>query len=180
MAAGIAGCTDYARAGEPVDVRPNRADLRPAQSLALGSDGPAVAGGGRGGCNQRFGQPGIVGTRYGGFFYPGDIYPFASRSLRDPISGAQRGLLDRAVKDKVVPKIFQINTGYEYWSRVASLVHMTPDGVADAKPMPSERLYHVASAPHFSGPFPPESSSEILPGIFRPSSVDTSAALRAL
>ena len=137
-----------------------------------------IGGAGRGGFNHRFGHPGRVGNPYANFFYPGDAFPFTSRPTRD---GERReGLLDRAAATKTLPKIFQLNTGYEYWGRGASLVHMTPDGTKDVAPHDRERLYHLASAPHYSLPFPPDPKAEVAPGLFVGSSVDTSAFQRAL
>ena len=36
------------------------------------------------------------------------------------------------VTEKVVPKIFFSNTSYEYWGRVAALIHVSADGKKDA------------------------------------------------
>ena len=135
-----------------------------------------IGGAGRGGFNHRFGHPGRVGNPYANFFYPGDDPPFTSRAAAE--GGA--GLLDRAGATKTLPRLFQINTGYEYWGRGASLIHMTPDGARDVAPHANERLYHVASAPHYSLPFPPRADAEVSPGLFVGSSVDTSAFQRAL
>jgi len=79
-----------------------------------------------------------------------------------------------------MPKLFQINTGYEYWGRGASLIHMTPDGKKDVAPLENERLYHLASAPHYSLPFPPDPRSEIASGLFIGTRVDTRPHQRAL
>lgn len=137
-----------------------------------------IGGAGRGGFNHRFSHPGRVGNPYENFFYPGDQFPFTSRAIES--DGERAGLLDRVVAQGAMPRIFQINTGYEYWGRGASLIHMTPDGTRDVAPLARERLYHLASAPHYSLPFPPEPRAEIAPGLFLGSSVDTSGAQRAL
>ena len=137
-----------------------------------------IGGAGRGGFNHRFGHPGRVGNPYANFFYPGDAFPFTGRPTRD--GDREAGLYDRAIASGTLPKIFQINTGYEYWGRAASLIHMTPDGTRDVAPVADERLYHVASAPHYSLPFPPDPRSEVAPGLFVGSSVDTRAFQRAL
>jgi hypothetical protein len=139
-----------------------------------------IAGGGRGGFNHRFSHPGRVGNPFQSFFYPGDDFPFTSRPVTGRGAESDTGLLDRAVQSRTLPKIFQINTGYEYWGRVASLVHMTPDGSEDVEPLANERLYHVASAPHFPMPFPPAPETEVEPGVYRGSSIDTSYLGRSL
>ena len=54
-----------------------------------------------------------------------------------------------------MPKIFYVNTAYEYWSRGASLIHTTPDSACDVEPAPSSRAYLAAGLGHFAGEFPP-------------------------
>ena len=152
-----------------------------------------IGGAGRGGLNHRFSHPGRVSNPYANFFYPGDDFPFTGVDLPHPSKThdelpnthdrgdlLRAGLFDRARANSSLPKIFQINTGYEYWGRGASLIHMTPDGTEDVAPHSSERLFHIASAPHYSLPFPPAPQSEVLPGLFLGSSVDTSFITRAL
>lgn len=137
-----------------------------------------IAGAGRGGFNHRFSHPGRVGNPYANFFYPGDEFPFTSREIQN---GAIRdGLLNRAAATTSIPKLFQINTGYEYWGRGASLIHMTPDGKNDVPPHDRERLFHLASVPHYPLPFPPNPRAEVIPGLFVGSSIDTSPIQRAL
>jgi hypothetical protein len=63
--------------------------------------------------------------------------------------------LDKARVEGVIPKIFYINTAYEYWSRGASLIHTTPDGTSDVALPDDVRLYFIAGVSHVTGPFPP-------------------------
>jgi hypothetical protein len=65
-------------------------------------------------------------------------------------------LLDQAVADKVVPRIFFSNTSYEYWGRVASLIHISADGEQDVSISDQVRIYHFTGLQHYSVPFPPE------------------------
>jgi Alpha/beta hydrolase domain len=104
-----------------------------------------VAGAGRGGFNQRFAQPSRDAQPLVPAFYPVDVYPFTDD-----------GLLAKAQGEKVVPKIFYMNTGYEYWSRGGSLIHTTPDGTRDVEPAPTSRIYALVGHGHIGGPFPPE------------------------
>lgn len=104
-----------------------------------------VAGAGRGGFNQRFAQPSRDAQPLVPAFYPVDVFPFTDD-----------GLLAKAVAEKVVPKIFYMNTGYEYWSRGGSLIHTTPDGTRDVDPAPTSRIYALLGHGHIGGPFPPE------------------------
>ena len=115
-----------------------------------------VAGAGRGSFNYRFAQPSRDAQPTSAIFFPTDIFPFTDQPEKDPITGESGGLLDRAVADKVTPRIFFSNTSYEYWGRVASLIHVTADGEHDAQISDNVRIYHFTGLQHFSGPFPPE------------------------
>jgi hypothetical protein len=115
-----------------------------------------VAGAGRGSFNFRFAQPSRDAQPTSSIFFPTDIFPFTDQPERDPITGQQAGLLDRAKAQKVVPKIFFSNTSYEYWGRVASLISISADGSRDVALSPDVRVYHFTGLQHFSVPFPPE------------------------
>jgi hypothetical protein len=71
------------------------------------------------------------------------------------LTGDTGGLLDRAITEKVVPKIFFSNTSYEYWGRACALIHVTADGKHDAPISDNVRIYHFTGLQHFPGPFPP-------------------------
>jgi hypothetical protein len=103
-----------------------------------------VAGAGRGNFNHRFAQPSRDAQPLAPAFYPVDVPPFTDD-----------GLLERARAEKVVPKMFYVNTAYEYWSRGGSLIHTTPDGTRDVPPAPTSRIYFVAGLAHVAGAFPP-------------------------
>lgn len=103
-----------------------------------------VAGAGRGNFNHRFAQPSRDAQPLAPALYPVDVPPFADA-----------GLLARAEQGKVVPKIFYVNTAYEYWSRAASLIHTTEDGTADVEPSENTRVYFVAGLGHVASAFPP-------------------------
>jgi hypothetical protein len=83
-------------------------------------------------------------------------FPFADASVRDPVSGAQEGLLDNARMAGHAPKVFYTNTPVEYWgSRAAALVHTNPAGTADL-PLPENvRVYFLAGTQHLPSRFPP-------------------------
>ncbi len=117
---------------------------------------PHVAGGGRGNFNYRFAQPSRDAQPMNAILYATDLYPFADLPLPDPISGRREGLQDRAAAGHVEPKVFYTNTSYEYWSRAASLIHTSPDGLHDAPLPPGVRVYLYTGLQHFSGPFPPQ------------------------
>jgi hypothetical protein len=115
-----------------------------------------VAGAGRGSFNYRFAQPSRDARPTSSIFFPTDIFPFTDEPETDPVTGITGGLLDQAVADKVVPRIFFSNTSYEYWGRVASLIHISADGEQDVSISDQVRIYHFTGLQHYSVPFPPE------------------------
>jgi hypothetical protein len=115
-----------------------------------------VAGAGRGSFNYRFAQPSRDARPTSSIFFPTDIFPFTDEPETDPVTGITAGLLDQAVAGKVVPKIFFSNTSYEYWGRVASLIHMSADGERDVPISDQVRIYHFTGLQHYSVPFPPQ------------------------
>jgi len=114
-----------------------------------------VAGAGRGNFNHRFAQPSRDAQPLSPSLYPVDVFPFTDEPETDPVTGERGGLLDRARAADVVPKIFYVNTAYEYWSRAASLIHTTPDGTKDVAPAETSRIYFIAGLGHVAGKFPP-------------------------
>ncbi len=114
-----------------------------------------VGGAGRGSFNYRFAQPSRDAQPTSSAFYPTDIFPFTDQPETDPATGAREGLLDRAMAEHVVPRIFFSQTSYEYWGRAAALLHTTVDGRHDLAPGENVRIYHFTGLQHFSGPFPP-------------------------
>jgi hypothetical protein len=102
-----------------------------------------VAGAGRGSFNFRYAQPSRDGCPFLNVFYPTDVFPFVDAAL-----------LERAKAAKVVPKMFLTNGSYEYWGRVASLVHVSADGKSDAALTPDTRVYFEGSANHGPGSLP--------------------------
>jgi len=123
-----------------------------------------VAGAGRGNFNYRFAQPSRDAQPTSSIFFPTDIFPFTDLPETDPETGETAGLLDRAVAEKVVPKIFFSNTSYEYWGRVAALIHVSADGKKDVPVSENVRVYHFAGHQHFPGPFPPAKGQDFLMG----------------
>lgn len=139
-----------------------------------------VAGAGRGDFNYRFAQPSRDAQPTSSVFFPTDIFPFTDLPEADPAvvgSKVKGGLLDRETAERALPKIFFSNTSYEYWGRVAALIHVMPDpdrgnnfehnsvsGMVDAEISPNVRIYHFTGLQHFSGPFPPQKGAGDLLG----------------
>ena len=113
-----------------------------------------VAGAGRGSFDHRFAQPSRDGHPMMNFFYPTDIFPFTDMPEKDPESGLNEGLLDKARAAGVTPKIFYTNGSYEYWGRAAGLIHTLPDGKTDAPLAPDTRIYYLAGTQHGAGAQP--------------------------
>ena len=137
-----------------------------------------TAGAGRGSFNHRFGQPSRDGHRYSSFFYPTDVFPFTSRTQRDPVLDLEDGLLDRTPEEHR-PLTFFTNTGYEYWGRAAALIHHDTGGDRDVEPLPTERIYHLTAGQHFVGAWPPPEEGRMNQG-YRGNPVDFLVNLRAL
>jgi len=139
-----------------------------------------TAGAGRGSFNHRFAQPSRDAHRFSAFFYPTDLFPFTSRTQFDSLQWRSDGLLAH-LESKYLPRIFYINTGYEYWGRAGALIHISVDGRRDVPPFANERIYHLASCQHFVGRFPPrQRKRQSGPPIFRGNPVDFSVNYRAL
>ena len=130
-----------------------------------------VAGAARMSLNARGAAPNDGGAGHTAF-------PFADASMRDPVSGAQDGLLDNPRARAHQPKIFYTNTPVEYWgnARAAALIHTTPDGAADLKPQDNVRIYFLAGTQHVPSRFPPAVGSGQQPD----NSIDYGWTLRAL
>ena len=114
-----------------------------------------VGGAGRGSFNHRFAQPSRDAEPTASFFYPTDLFPFTDVPQSDPVQGATAGLLDAARKSNTVPKIFFLNTSFEYWGRAASLIHTDVDGTRDIPPSNDVRIYFLPGEGHFPAHFPP-------------------------
>jgi hypothetical protein len=110
-----------------------------------------VTGGGKGGFDYRFAMPTRHFSVLEDHIYPTDFFPFATVPARDPVTGAEASVLDRARALAAVPKLFYVNNSSEYWNRAASLVATDPAGERDLPPAPEARIYLIAGAQHYVG-----------------------------
>ena len=110
-----------------------------------------VAGGGKGGFDYRFAMPTRHVSVLEDHIYPTDYFPFTTVAARDPVTGAEGSVLDRARALGVVPKLFYVNNSSEYWNRAASLIGTDPAGERDLPPAPEARIYLIAGAQHYVG-----------------------------
>ena len=111
-----------------------------------------LAGGQRGGFNQRFAQPSRSGEM--NFFYPNAMFPFTDTSQTDPMTGRRDGLLAN-VRPEFIPKIFYTNSSTEYWISPGALSHISVDASSDITPPDTSRIYHFSGTQHAPSPFPP-------------------------
>jgi hypothetical protein len=130
-----------------------------------------VAGASRISLNERWAKPAAGGPSGAAAF------PFADASLRDPIGGAQDGLLENSRMGEHAPKVFYTNTPVEYWgTRAAALVHTTPAGTADLPLRDNVRVYFIAGTQRLPSRFP----AEVTNGQQPDNAIDYWWAMRAL
>ncbi len=110
---------------------------------------PHLGGGGAVLLNQRWSTPTSL------LMETATRFPFSDRKQRDPLTGAEEGLLENPRAADHQPKVFHTMSDTEYWERGGALVHTTPDGTRDIAVPDNVRIYHFATAPHNIGQFPP-------------------------
>ena len=111
---------------------------------------PLVAGAGMGFFNHRFASPTRFSTQRESHLYPTDVFPFTYALTNDPLTGRRDGLLEKAEKKGLAPKIMHIQSSAEYWHRAAALSHTDPSGKADAPIPENVRIYSITGQ-HGSG-----------------------------
>jgi hypothetical protein len=105
---------------------------------------------GLGSFNERFAQPNELGS------FTQTKFPIRYETTTDPVTGKRDGLGAR-IPAGLEPKIFEVDTGSEYWDRgrVAALRHTSLDGREDLPDPPNVRIYMLAGTQHASGSWPP-------------------------
>jgi Alpha/beta hydrolase domain len=105
---------------------------------------------GMGSFNERFAQPNELGS------FTQTKFPIRYETLTDPVTGKRDGLGAR-VPAGHEPKIFEVDSGSEYWDRgrVTALRHVSMDGAEDLPDPPNVRVYSLAGTQHGSGSWPP-------------------------
>ena len=119
-----------------------------------------IAGARRGEFNGRFGQPSLTHPLTPGYGPPYDT----------------GGLLERQKAVGGVPKLFSVNSSWEYWRGDGALVHQDSRTGADLPEDPAARSYLVSGTDHF-GPF---ALKELLPVANPTHMLDVTPILRAL
>ena len=109
-------------------------------------DGAFMTAGGaaHGGINVRFAQPGQTSGPDLWLDFPTDLFPFATGAQTDPVTMTTASVLDRANTLGIVPRLFYVDAASSYWTRAASLGHVTGDGLIDLDIHPRARIYAIA------------------------------------
>jgi hypothetical protein len=102
--------------------------------------------------NYRFAQPFRTHRQHIARWTPEFQFPFANQVITDPVTGKTDGRLARCLATDTCPKIFETNSGNEYWAKGGSM--LTTDGAGhdlDLHEAPDVRTYFLASHPHSPG-----------------------------
>ena len=101
--------------------------------------------------NYRFAQPFRTHRQHIARWFPEFQGPFTNQVMLDPVTGKTDGRLARCLETKTCPKIFEVNSANEYWSKdmavgfVDNAGHDLPDEPTNV------RSYFIASLPHQGG-----------------------------
>ena len=95
--------------------------------------------------NYRFAQPNPFTQQHRERYVPDVNFPVAYGITRDPLTGAEDGLLKRPRSD---PKIIHSDTSNEYWQFRASLLGTDPAGMVDVADPPNVRRFLLSSLQH--------------------------------
>lgn len=102
--------------------------------------------------NYRFAQPTRTSRQHIARWYPEFQFPWANQALYDPATGQYRGRLDECLRTDSCPKIFELNSENEYYSKGGSMLTTDTEGHdLDLKATPNVRYYQLASVPHGAG-----------------------------
>lgn len=102
--------------------------------------------------NYRFSQPTRTSRQHIARWYPEFQFPFANQASYDPFTGQYRGRLDACARTDTCPKIFELNSENEYYSKGGSMLTTDAEGHdLDLRETPNVRYYQLASVPHGAG-----------------------------
>jgi hypothetical protein len=111
---------------------------------------PVIAGARKTYTNFRWGQPGRFSRQHEEHLVPGNQFPFTYGVTKDPVTGAEDGILARCSATKTCPKLMHVDTSAEFWQAGASLVGS--DGAGRDVAFPENvRAYLLAGASHAPG-----------------------------
>src|SRR5271170_1673727 len=102
--------------------------------------------------NYRFAQPTRTSRQHIARWDPEFQFPFANQALYDPVTGQYGGRLDACSKTDTCPKIFELNSENEYYSKGGSMLTTDSEGHdLDLQANANVRYYQLASVPHGAG-----------------------------
>jgi len=102
--------------------------------------------------NYRFAQPARTSRQHIARWFPEFEFPWANHVIHDEVTGKTDGRLARCQLTQTCPKIFELNSENEYWSKGGSL--LTADTKGQDLPLeatPDVRYYLMSSLPHGAG-----------------------------
>ncbi len=103
--------------------------------------------------NYRFAEPFRTQREHIARWYPEFAFPFAYQTTTDTITGKTDGRLRLCTESDTCPKIIDVNSDNEYWSKDGALLHTDTEG-NDLADIPTVREYLMASLPHGPGDGP--------------------------
>ena len=98
--------------------------------------------------NYRFGQGGRTQRQHIARWFPEFQMPFTNQVIDDPISGKRDGRLARCTATNTCPKIFEVNSGNEFWSKDMAVGLVDAKGRDRTDEPANVRNYFLASLPH--------------------------------
>lgn len=111
---------------------------------------PFIPGARRTFTNFRFAEPGRFSRQHEDHGVPGFDFPFAYRTLTDPVTGKRDGIMEACDLTATCPKIFHIDTSAEFWQAGSSLIG-TGGGTSDIDDPVEVRRYLIAGGAHAPG-----------------------------
>lgn len=98
--------------------------------------------------NYRFGQGGRTQRQHIARWFPEFQMPFTNQVIDDPISGKKDGRLARCTASNTCPKIFEVNSANEFWSKDMAVGLVDAKGRDRTDEPANVRTYFIASLPH--------------------------------
>jgi hypothetical protein len=99
--------------------------------------------------NYRFAQPGRTHRQHIARWYPELAFPFTNQTTGDPVTNRTAGRLERCQATNTCPRIIEVNSENEYWSKSGSLLHTDTQGNdLNLHKAPGTRIYLLSSVAH--------------------------------
>jgi alpha/beta hydrolase family protein len=105
--------------------------------------------------NYRFAQPARTSRQHIARWYPEFQFPWANHITHDQVTSQTAARLDACQRTDTCPKIFELNSENEYWSKGGSLLTTDTQGNdLQLNDTPNVRYYLLSSLPHIAGIVP--------------------------